>query len=47
MTLDASAILHIFYNVYVQTVDKIRLEVTSYNDGQGTTVKSSRGQRVI
>ena len=31
------------YNVYVQTVDKIRLEVTSYNDGQGTTVEEQPG----
>lgn len=31
------------YNVYVQTVDKIRLEVTSYNDGQGTTQEEQPG----
>ena len=30
------------YNVYVQTVDKIRLEVTSYNDG-GKTVEEQPG----
>lgn len=31
------------YNVFVQTVDKIRLEVTSYNDGKGTTVEEQPG----
>lgn len=42
-----AAILHIFYNVYVQTVDKIRLEVTSYNDGQGTTQEEQPGAEGI
>lgn len=31
------------YNVYVQSVNKIRLEVTSYNDGEGTTVEEQPG----
>ena len=31
------------YNVYVQSVNKIRLEVTSYNDGERTTVEEQPG----
>lgn len=31
------------YNVYVQSVNKIRLEVTSYNNGEGTTDEAQPG----